>query len=654
MQEEPSATPPTSETGSDALHAPDDVSWRIGEWWVEPKRLLIRRDGEEARRLEPKVMELLVFLADRAPDVVGRDEIFDRVWQGRAVVDGVLSRAVSLLRRALDDDPRRPRYVETIPRQGYRLAARVQRGAEPSLESEGAPVPALVETSSLEVREDSPRRRLGRGGIAWLIAGLVLASAWIVLRPELSSERPQDEVAKPASAARAPVRIAVLPLDFLGAETADRFVADGLTEELIHQLSTVQGLGVVSRTSSSAAKVDGASAREIARRLRLDYLLEGSVTTSDRRLRVTLQLIAADRDEHVWSRTFDRAVTDILELHREIARHIAEQVEVETVPRQGVRSRLSEIVDGEAYRLYLKSLQLLGLRTRASVRESLELLGEAVERDSGLGPAWAATGRAHLLSELYLSVPQAQAYARAQAAVDRALSLDPSLATAHVSLGLLRLSRDWDWSGAEASYRTAIRLQPSFALAHQWLSELLSLAGRHDEALRSVAAAAELDPLSPLVHAAWGQRLNASGRHREALERFAAADALGARFSWHWREVGYARQRLGDVDGALAAHVERMDRRGFSDADLELAVQREGLVGFWRWQYVRLSRTPGTEPVLLAEALVGSGDPESAWPWLEAAVAKRGLWFLHVAKSPAFDDMRSSPRFQRLLDEARP
>lgn len=615
----------------------DSVIRRIGDWQIEPDELVLRRDGIEPRRLEPKVMDLLLCLAEQAPRVVSRDEIFENVWQGRAVVDGALSRAVSLLRRALDDDSKAPRYIETVPRRGYRLVATVDRA-----------VPVQTPTPA---GGPSPSARL-----AWVfvLVGLIGLLVWGLGFLGSGSEPESDAGAK---APDGPIRLAVLPLDQLGGSGDERYLADGLTEELTHQLATLSALGVVSRTSATAAKAQGQTAPEIARALRLDYLLEGSVTVAAGRLRVTLQLIATEQDEHVWSRAYDRPLVNMLDLQRDIARDVTAQVEAELTPPEQARLDQRGAVDGEAYRLYLQGLQHLDRRTRKDLKAAREYLERCLELDPDLAPAWAAQGRLHLLSELYLKVPQAQAYSRAQASIDRALALDAGLATAHVSLGQLRLMRDWDWSGAEASYRTALRLEPSFALAHQWLSELLSLAGRHDEALVAVGRAADLDPLSPLVHAAWGQRLNAAGRHREALERFAAADGLGARFAWHWREVAYAHERLGNETAALDAHVERMRRRavkGEAMAALQEAIRTGGLPGYWRWQRGRLSKMKRVEPMLMAEAAAGSGDLDGARPWLEAAVAKRGSWFLHLVKSPAFDGLRDDPRFVRLVAQARP
>ena len=649
MNVPPSNDPPTPSTDQ-----PVPELWRVGDWWVDSMGSTLSRAGHEPRRLEPLVMALLVFLIEQSPKVVGRDEIFEKVWHGRAVVDGALSRAMSLLRQALGDDRREPRYIETVPRKGYRLVAAVERIDESAAFADPQVRQDLGPQGLGPQDRDPPEISRDPQQIHWVFPALALL---MLVFAALWWSRSSNRSEAPPPNTNGLIRLAVLPLDSFGGEAEDPYLADGLTEELIHQLSALSALGVVSRTSVTAAKAEGLTAPEIARRLGVDYLLEGSVLAAGERLRITVQLIAPERDEHLWSRTYDRTMADVLALHREVAVDVTTQVKAElTLPEQ---SRLAsrEPVDGEAYRLYLQGRQRLDRRTRKDLSLAQELVQRSVELDPNLAASWAALGKIHLLSELYLDVPQVQAYARSQEAVDIALSLDPGSADAHVSMGLLRLLRDWDWSGAERSYRTAIRLSPSYTLAHQWLSECLSLSGRHGQALDSIRRAADLDPLSPLVHAAWGQRLNAAGRHQQALERFKAADSLGAEFSWHLKEAAYAHQRLGDVPAALEAYVERMRRRdveGPSMESLRRAIESEGLRGYWRWQHQRLAKIPGTQPALLAEALAGSGSYEEAWPWLQAAVAKRGIWFLHLAKSPALDPLRQDPRFQALVEQSKP
>ncbi|MEO1083314.1 MAG: winged helix-turn-helix domain-containing protein [Acidobacteriota bacterium] len=609
----------------------------IGACRIEPSLSRIYRDGgDTGTRIEPKAMELLLFLAEQAPEVVSRADIFERVWAGRAVVDETLTRCVSLLRQALGDTAQAPRYIETIPSKGYRLIAEVRRSA--ATEATDAEPPS--------------RRRPPVRALLLALAALVVAAIFVVS----PFQTPPGDV-PPGDIPKAAPRLAVLPFDNLNAEAADPYLADGMTEELIHQLAGLSGLRVVSRTSVTGDFIKESTATQIGRRLRADYLLEGSVLAVAGGVRITAQLIEPRNDLHVWSRTYDRPMEDVLALHREVALDVAEQVKAQLTRPERARLGSSRQVEAAAYRRYLEGRQQLSRRTTDDVRRALASLEHATEIDPDFAEAWAALADAHLLSDLYLKVPQAQAYARAQGAIDRALAIDSGVAAAHASLGLLRLFRDQDWRGSEAAYRTAVSLEPSHAQAHQWLSEMLSLAGRHAEALERIQIAVDLNPLSPLVHAAWGQRLNAAGRHREALERFEQAETLDATFFWHFREVAYAHERLGDNDAAVAALLTFESRRGVEGDEMAALVQateQHGLDGYWRWKLPRLLGSDIAEPVLIAEALANTGDLDAAWPWLQAAARRRGGWLLHVAKSPAFDEIRGEARFQELLADGGP
>jgi tetratricopeptide (TPR) repeat protein len=281
--------------------------------------------------------------------------------------------------------------------------------------------------------------------------------------------------------------------------------------------------------------------------------------------------------------------------------------------------------------------------------------------DPSFAPAWAALADAYLLSNSYVGRSDDSAYDGAEEAIGKALGLDSELAAAHVSRGLLRLQRDRDWSGSEASYRRAIELERSYVTARQWYSELLSLSGRHEEALQQIGIALELDPLSPLVHAAAGQRLNAAGRYLEALSRFQDAEALGADFNWLFRERAWALEHTGRHQESLELLVSlAKTRRGVDDrqvAELERAVQENGLIGYYNWEiqnhFTRVRRRPGF-PTWLAAAYSGAGQTEDALEWLSKATEEQNLWLLHTLKSPAFDAIRDDRRFVEILRDLLP
>ena len=647
--------------------------FEVGDWLVEPDLLRIRQ-GDETRKLEPMAMRLLVFLAERPAVVTSRAEILEQVWEGRSVVDETLSRGMSLVRQALGDNAQKPTYIETIPKRGYRLIAAVRPPGDPPGESS-------ARDRSIQRPEGSgaPATGAGRWRLAAALAlPLALLALWQIVKnrqppgPDVALALPDSALPGPGPSASAfpdsapqsrttdeeqgRPGIAVMPFKNLSPDPSNAYLADGLTEELIHQLASVSGLRVVSRTSSMHFRNSKALAPEIAQALSVDYLLEGTVLVVGHRLRITAQLIRPDQDDHLLSRSYDRELSEVLDLQREVAKDVAEQTRTQLSPTETIRLSRDRPVSSDAYRTYLQGRQLI--QGRSDLGRGLELLERATRLDPGFAPAWSALADAYLLGNSYTGRSEESAYGGAEAAIGRALELDPELAAAHASLGLLHLQRDRDWPGSEASYHRAIALEPSYVTARQWYSELLSFLGRHGEALEQVNIALELDPLSPLVHAAAGQRLNAAGRHQEALGRLRDAEALGAEFSWHLREASWALIRLGRVREALEMSLEAATRRepdgDPSIAQLEREMGENGMDGYHAWELERLltmtEMGPGY-PTWLAAAYAGTGQTEEALEWLARAAEMRNLWLLHTLRSPAFDTLRDDPRFEEALGD---
>lgn len=669
-----SPSTPDTEASKDRSLA-DPSSFEIGDWLVDLDLLRLRR-GEDSRKLEPMAMRLLVFLAERPGRVVSRAEILEEVWEGRAVVDETLSRGMSLVRQALGDNAQEPTYIETIPRRGYRLIAPVRphnaKSEDSPTANPGTPAALSSEGSQTAALEARGWRKPGLVPLlvcllALCLVALTLFWVWVGEFPQARKARQASvttirETVPVSATGTDPLRrpgVAVLPFKNLSPDPGNAYLADGLTEEITHQLASVSGLRVVSRASSAHFRDSEALAPEIAQVLGVEYLLEGTVLVVDQRLRITAQLIRPDQDDHLLSRSYDRDLSEVLDLQREVAKDVAEQTRTQLSPTETVRLSRNRPVSSDAYRAYLQGQQWI--QRRREFDRGLDLLENAVGLDPSFAPAWSALADAYLLANSYAGRSEESAYAGAEAAIGKALGLDPELAAAHASLGLLRLQRSRDWSGSEESYRRAIALEPSYVTARQWYSELLSLLGRHDEALRQVAIALELDPLSPLIHAAAGQRLNAAGRYEEALSRFQDVKAVGADFTWHLREESWALARLGRHPESIAIRLAQAKSRRPHDvaqiSRLERAIRDGGMKGFYDWDLERLlamnPHRPGY-PTWLAEAYAGAGHPEKAFEWLGKAAQRRNLWLLHTLKSPAFDALRDDPRFEEALGDLSP
>src|ERR1700735_484564 len=523
---------------------------RFGEGYevdLRPPRL---RRGNHVLKLERIPFEILLVLLEHPDEIVTRDEIVSRVW-GKGVffdTDNSIRGAIRKLRQSLKDDAECPRFIQTVTGQGYRFIAPVAPPEEENRAETPSPEPSTVPTSEQNLVSE-PHGRLPSRGLRsvgepedrtaaklpaaekgqgqrnlharkWLLVGavsllvLVAATAYILARNS-------------SAQAKAPkiTSLAVLPLKNLSGDPAQEYFADGMTEEVIGRLSMIRGLRVISRTSVMQFKDTGLLAPEIARKLGVDALVEGSVIREGDRIRVHAQLIRASTDEHFWSETYDRELGDALTLESEVAQSIAQRVEVTVTGEERARLISARPVSPEVYESYLQGLVAKG-NSRAEVENRIAYFDEAIRKDSTFAPAYVGLADAYAnLGTVFVGAPPSETRPRVLSAARKALELDPDLADAHVLLASMYV-RQWKWAEAEDEYRRALDLNPNDAAAHDGFSDWLLCHGRMEEALAWARRARDLDPLGPAGHTIGWTLFNAH-RYDEAIREF--RNALAAR-----------------------------------------------------------------------------------------------------------------------------
>lgn len=468
-----------------------DSPFRVGAWLVQPSLNTISRNGTTVR-VEPKVMEVLVCLAHSAGEPLTKNDLLEAVWKGTFVSDDVLSRSISELRRVLEDDARQPQFIQTIPKRGYRLLAPVMPVNGKSV----ADLP-ITHVPVMEAPEKTKRR--------WLWSSVVvLGSAALVLLFALSvggfrgRSRPDTTPAIHS--------LAVLPLQNLSGDPAQEYFSDGMTEELITELSRLNALKVISRTSVMGYKKSDKSLPEIARELNVDAILEGSVLRSGDRVRITAQLINATTDTNVWAETFDRNLQDTLAVQEEVAGAIAGKIRAGVISSGTMPPKIGHPVNLKAHEAYLRGLEEYGLGGGASnhrgmqsvaerhFRQASEYFEQAIREDPQYAPVYVALAAASDQPE------EAEAYAL------KALKYDDTISAAHLVVGAIRLVCDRNWRDAEREILRAIELNPSSAAAHQEYGFLLDTAGRLDEGMKEFERAQELDPAGDHLSGAFYSR----------------------------------------------------------------------------------------------------------------------------------------------------
>jgi TolB-like protein/DNA-binding winged helix-turn-helix (wHTH) protein/tetratricopeptide (TPR) repeat protein len=511
-----------------------DGGFRLGPWEIRP-RLGMIASGEQVNRVEPRVMAVLVCLARHAPNVVTRDEFIREVWRGRIVTDEVLSRCISLLRAALDDQPRDSRLIQTLPRIGYRLLAEVlpleplagQAGSSaapalPAADADVAVVAAAVETPVIEsTRRVPPWRRRSLLGVSVLLAAALLYAAAVYWRSHGPS--PVAEAGRNS--------VAVLPFVNHSDSKDDDYFSDGLSEELISRLSNVRGLKVVASTSAFSLKEHPGDVRKIGRRLGAAYVVEGNVRREGDQVRIAAQLIDARSGYHVMTRSYEGSLANIFALQDEVATGIvAELAKVLTeVAADTTVETPRPTRNVAAYELVLRGRQQFRIREEASVRRSIALFEQALVQDPGYVDAYGDLARAQVVLPSYSLEDQEEMFDAALSTLRRGERIDPrAMSQFQDIVGFIEHSR-WHWAAADAAYQRALALRPRDSNLLQWYSQFLASVGRTRASLEYAQQAKEVDVISPVVNDRLAVAYLWNDQDQLADRQFGVARELGIR-----------------------------------------------------------------------------------------------------------------------------
>jgi TolB-like protein/DNA-binding winged helix-turn-helix (wHTH) protein/Tfp pilus assembly protein PilF len=620
---------------------------RFGAFEINTQSGELRKNGMRLR-LSGQPFQVLAVLVERAGEVVTREELHSTLWPADTFVDfdHGLNNAVARIREILDDSSEAPRYVETIPRRGYRFIAPLSDLAitksssipELTLPAEVAPAPPSdVPVTSKVV---STRLWLVLGGVAALA---VLAAGMVLYQERRASSAPQQPVKS----------LAVLPLKNLSGDPSQEYLADGMTEELIGRLSMIRGLRVISRTSVMAFKDPRMSMPQIARALGVDALVEGSVIRDGSRVRVHAQLIRGATDEHFWSETYDRELRDALSLESEVAESIAQKVKITVTGEERSRLGNARQVAPEVYESYLKGRSVKG-NDREKIEERIAYFEEAIRQDPTFAPAYVGLAGAHsTLSTIFVGGPAQQERQQVGNAAKKALELDSDLAEAHVLLANIRREQ-WQWAQAEAEYKRALNLKPNDAGAHIGLAEWLMCQGQVDEALNWARRGRELDPLGASgVSIAW--ILFQARRYDEAIRELHTELEIHPDDVWAQSTLGFALMANGQPEEAITILKQTMLLMKSSPGSLELLATAYAKAGR-RSEALRLInelKKRRQRTYIPAGALINPhlalGDYDEAFVWFERAYQEKSniLQFLKV--HPFFDPVRDDPRFKDLV-----
>lgn len=657
---------------------------RFGAFKVDLRTEELRKHALTIR-LPRQSFQILTLLLRCPGELVSREELREKLWPADTFVDfdHGLNAAVNRLREALGDSTEKPRFIETLPRRGYRFIGQVTdaAGADASARTKNQTAtsessltvqrPAAASSPTVTKRgmarpagerygeiHGSVRRRLAAAYAAFLrpklytllaITALVVVAGmtvnlWLQRRSRIAG---METIRS----------LAVLPLENLSREPAQDFFADGMTDELITSLAHVQTLKVISRTSVVRYKGTNKPLREIARELNVDGVIEGTVLRSGNRVRITAQLIRASTDQHLWAETYEGNVEDVLRLQDDVARAVVAAIRVKVSPEEEARLGKRPSVNPAAYEAYLRGrYQFYDRWNKAGFVAASHYFEEAIARDPQYAPAYAGLADYYTLSgfmERPLTIRDSMDKARQLAA--RALQLDDGLADGHIAMANVLFRYDWNWTEAEKEFRRGIELNPNEPSAYLHYGMYLGALGRFDEGIAATKRAIELDPFSAFASSELGVVLEWSARTQEAEEQERKALVLDPFFPLPHVVLANVYERLGRHDDATVEHLEADALEGIGPAtvaEFKSAYTHSGVNGYGRkrleWEKQRIGKGKANY-FRMAKLSADLGDHNAAFEWLEKAYQERSHMMPNIKVAAELLPLHGDPRFADLV-----
>jgi TolB-like protein/DNA-binding winged helix-turn-helix (wHTH) protein len=604
---------------------------RFGVFEIDPQAGELRKSGIQLK-LQDQPFQVLLTLLERPGMVVTREELRKKLWDKDTFVDfeHSLGTAINKIRQALGDSAENPRFIETLPRRGYRFLGSVE---------------------AVERTDAVPRTRLKTH---WKLAGGLALAAIVALLFWLNIDKLRTRIFAKSHAVE--IRsIAVLPLHNLSRDPEQEYFSDGMTDELITDLAKISSLRVISHTSVERYKETKRPLPEIAGELGVDAVVEGAVMPSGDHVRITAQLIDARSDRHLWAETYERELRDVLALQAEVSRDIASEVKIKLTPQEQARLSNARSIAPETYEAYLKGRYYYEKMSTPGFREGLKYYQQAITLDSNYAPAYVGLAASYKELGVWGALAPREASSQAKAAAAKAVALDDSLGEAHATLGHIHFLWDWDWVGAEREYKRALELGPPSSNTLIQYGIYLSAVGRHDEAVAEMREAQALDPVSQPTNSILGFVYYLGHRFDEAIGQHQKTLVLYPDSAFNHSNLGLCYEQKGMYGEAVEEYVKAKELTGVSKDELSAfrqAFASSGMKGFLRAELksmIARSKREYVNPYGVARFYARLGENDRAFEWLEKAYQERNHNMAFMKVEPALDSLHSDPRFQGQL-----
>jgi TolB-like protein/DNA-binding winged helix-turn-helix (wHTH) protein len=609
---------------------------RFGPYEFDLKQGELRRSGVTLS-LQGQPLQILQLLLLSPKQLVSREQFRQALWPNGTFVDfdDGLNTGMRRLRQVLGDDADQPRFIETLPRRGYRFLVDVDAVPDTNKDAVAAGINQTAVPLIVKRRRNLP---------ILVAVGISLAVVAGVGRTLLNHR----SAAAPTSRS-----IAVLPLVNVSQHPDQEYFADGMTDELITDLAKIRSLRVISHSSVWQYSGSRKALPQIARELGVDLVVTGSVLRSGDRVRVRAQLLDARADRHIWADSYEGDLHDVIAVQNEIALEIAGQIRIQLTPEEQANLAVAAPRVPEAYEYYFRSRYFINNRRSVDgLRKSVEYSHRAILADPNYSLAYA--GLAHSLISLSFNngMSPKEAMPQAEAAAKQALQLDPSLSQAHVALGWIRTAYDWDWEGAERETQRALDLDPNNPDAHRVRAHYLQAIGRTSEAIEEERRSLELDPFSVWENRNLGRALLFERRYDEAIAQFQKAAEMDPHSAVIFKWIAWSYEQKGMEREAVRFDLRDQVNSGLSPENakiLEEGLSTSGPKHYWEELLQVKLRIPETEVFELARINAHLGRKEKAFAWLKVACQQRVAWMTWVKVDPTLDPLRADPQFADVL-----
>ncbi len=611
---------------------------------------LFRRESGELVPLTPKAVELLLFLVQNAGRILSKDELLDAVWENLFVEEANLSQTIFVLRKTLGENTKAPRFILTAPNRGYQFIAPIRETIPEDEILEENFFPNKHSSKIPDTRFQIPKSRfqskIQNSKLALFAAALFLLIGFSVFWFYPS--------AKPATM-REIKTIAVLPFEDLSEGQTDKYLGVSLADALANKFGGLKQITVRSTRTVLKYAESREDASKIGRELQVDAVLDGRIQRVGEKIRVSIQLIRTADNATIWTENFDDQFTNFFAIQDSISQKVVKSLALQLDEKEREKFNRRGTENAAVYQDYLRGRYFWNKRTADNLHKAIEYFNQAIEKDPNFALAYTGLANSYQLLAEYAAAAPDEVFPKAKAAASRALEIDDQSAEAHTALAYTQFVYDWDWTGAEKSFKRALEINPNYATAHQWYGEYLVVMGRFDEARTEIERAIQIDPVSPILLCNLASLYDTQGNYEQEIEQARKAIELDPNFAYGYFYLGLGYEQKGmfpEASDTLAATMTLFGEPPECAEEVKAAFRKNGMKGWWQKRLEQIETRPhlkNFQAYHKAMVKIRFNDQEGALEALNQAFQRKDRAVINSKFEPRLVSLRQDPRFQNLL-----